>query len=839
MIYTPLTFSRNTIAVYAVVLGTAFYERRILNISMTSLGEVIQHTDTDTCFEIPNVLPRDLILRSGTSTNPSKRTEIMARVEVVKRMREIEKEIMKAYNTIGRQSRSLYPLVKARDPNEWGSVSIAEAVKLLAHYRPDHYTTLLAVHKHLMGRPHEFVADFTSHRTAQAFAVRPQSHVNKLNRVTDLLHREDPILMDFVTKARGVIESSRRRALESWHELPTRIDAGVVHYTTDELVIIDVLRQAFRRKRSTQVDPYQTVVSNIIKKFDCYDEVVDDSLLRQVLVDLGEFTPWEDNASRRRELGLDLLPEDKSPTAIARNELVKNSLSSLSSVSQKSSGGSLGPHDFYSHDSLAHIRHDFGDLPVYVVDDMGAEELDDGVSVEKIPSEPGSAWVHVHIADPTSILPPTHALSEQARRLGFTSYFIHRTWPMLPRSLMYEKLSLGTVSKTGQPEPVMTFSFKVDKEGDITDWTVKAGLVRKVISIDYDSVDQILGVAPMPRPRPFESGNTTDIGIARTSLSPSHREDLERLNKISMLMRHRSTSQAYNYVIPRAVLSLSQKPLHGASFDHPKPLQYRGFPQLTYEVLSQQHVEYGSRLMVAEFMKFACRVASRWFSARGVPMLRRSSKAPIALHDLALEELEASRDVDGYVDQYISLRSDVYTPPVEYTLTPGMHWNMGVPEGEGYVRVTSPLRRYGDLVAHWQIKHALLNESSPPLFSPEWLTSYGKELRQIEGHTKRAAQDHQKQWALMYIKRWMENGKSRSDLPDPLNCLVGRITGSLKIDKFNREARWTCYLPSIGLQGTLICDDPVHPNLPIGTEVDVKIDSIRLGIVPMLILQQK
>lgn len=41
------------------------------------------------------------------------------------------------------------------------------------------------------------------------------------------------------------------------------------------------------------------------------------------------------------------------------------------------------------------------DLPIYVIDAVYAEELDDGISIESVPGEPNTDWIHIHVADPT------------------------------------------------------------------------------------------------------------------------------------------------------------------------------------------------------------------------------------------------------------------------------------------------------------------------------------------------------------------------------------------------------------------------------------------------------
>ena len=47
------------------------------------------------------------------------------------------------------------------------------------------------------------------------------------------------------------------------------------------------------------------------------------------------------------------------------------------------------------NDANADVRYDFGDMPVYTIDDEFAHELDDGISIEE--TDEGT-WLHIHIA---------------------------------------------------------------------------------------------------------------------------------------------------------------------------------------------------------------------------------------------------------------------------------------------------------------------------------------------------------------------------------------------------------------------------------------------------------
>lgn len=137
---------RSSIYAHGVVLGHLYMNGRMWHLSLISTGEVIQHVESDVYIEVPRIANRDLALRAGTSATPMDRVESNARVEILKYLREAEKEINKAFMVIGRKDAALYPHVRAKHPDEWGSVSLSEAAKLVCDYRPESWPTLFATH---------------------------------------------------------------------------------------------------------------------------------------------------------------------------------------------------------------------------------------------------------------------------------------------------------------------------------------------------------------------------------------------------------------------------------------------------------------------------------------------------------------------------------------------------------------------------------------------------------------------------------------------------------------------------------------------------------------------
>ena len=123
-----------------------------------------------------------------------------------------------------------------------------------------------------------------------------------------------------------------------------------------------------------------------------------------------------------------------------------------------------------------------------MIDAVDTEELD-----EPVQSETDTAWVHVHIADPTSVLPPTHVFAPQAREQIKSAHFSHRTWPLLPEPFMRNMLSsVGSTAASGQPEPVFQLQSRQHWS-----YKVRADIVRKVIRTTYEAVDRALGLSPV------------------------------------------------------------------------------------------------------------------------------------------------------------------------------------------------------------------------------------------------------------------------------------------------------------------------------------------------------
>ena len=819
------------------MVGSGFKDRQWQMSVLTASGSSWAILKEDSFFTIPSICPADLVTRCGMEIRPTDPSQLSARIEVLKRLRKIQREIENAMIGVSRQLSVVYETVRARNPRDWSEVTTLEIAKMI-NPNPS-AIQIYAAHKVLLNDAVRFVAT-ASYPFSQILAVRPREDVEDLLQVQEWVRDKNPAIDSFVTEALRVSQLQKQIANESMTEVPSAVP--VEHkWSADHQTIIRFLQASLKHTRSVQANPYNVNLGYILKCLGILDSDthIDDNV-HKFLVDIGVLAPWQDLVIIDRTNRL-----DTDPSLLAKQEQ-----DILLALNKSKDPNPIHPEDFYPTDPLASIRHDWGDMPVYVIDDVRAEELDDGVSVESIPSEPENTWIHIHIADPASLIPPTHLLAQNAASQHQTWYLVPRSFPLFPKAIVHHPthgLSLGLRARNGSPENVLTFSAKLNSNGRILDFTVRAGLIRNVKVIDYDSVDAGLGIGQTIYSYPF--GNAP-VKPPHQNLSPEGTQELKKLfNFAHMQTRNRLDMNWFSFNRTKCIMTRTDTFPDRSTDDQTSQL-YRGFPRLTYTISeSETDMQNGARNTIAEMMKLAARIASMWCLERNVPMLRRCSNPMIPATEESIEFLLKARNHIGFVDEPSLLKHVIYQPPGYYSTMPGMHWGVGVPEGHGYARVTSPLRRYGDLVSHWQIHQALLQEKegqkTTGLFDQEYMEKFAMTLGLKDQYIKGTHRRHNRYWALLFIKRWRElfaDGKNRDLWPrdangqpieDPLHNLSGYLVTAPKVNRLTGNLQVQVQVPKLGLK-ELFVDDGVRDLGELGSTIPLQIDDLRLGVKPLL-----
>lgn len=797
---------RNDIVTNGVIIATDRAQDENDTLTLTTIGEVWAHRSTDIMFAVPDFVQTSLTERCGADAAHASEHELAARLKVLNHARDFERAVETEQHRLARYVNDLYGRVRAESADAWGRITTLEAARICTPTPRAPIVSLFAMHKQLMARGAEYQCRPLTHWMVHRFDVRPLADLQTLQRVSAWLRKRDPCVKDFQEKAKAVIEASRRLAQDASDELPSRLPNSAqpsVLWTPTDNELIRALKLSLSLGRKIQRNPYEGLIPAIIKGTYKYEEgECGPATAFKFLQEIGVYTPWEDIASKDRELGLSQEPVDtKVPT--------------------KPLSGLIAD----AHDS---VRHDFGKLPVFVIDDFSAEELDDGVSVERIPSEPDNVWIHVHIADPTALLPLEHEITRKARAMRQNAYFIHRSWPMLPQELS-KKCDMG-VGVT-EAQRVLTFSAKVDATGDILDYKVRPGIVQNVQLLKYDDVDVVLGERGADHVfSPFEPAadveRTKDRDVAHVL---PFAEDLKTLyDRTRQFVARRIASGALSYTLPAPELSMRPKPVPFNPADANQPILYRGFPELRYVVAGHLAHETGARSLIAECMKLACRLASRFGLDHDIPLLRRGLAPIVFASDAARERALSMRDATGSLDPFFALRERIMFGPVETTLAPAAHWGMGLPAGEGYVRATSPLRRFADMVAHWQIKSALLPARERAPFDVDAMQGMVEDLMFSDLAVKRAERAHSRWWSMLYIRRWMERqARARAEGRavaegaglDARESLEATVMRPLTIDLLRKQPFVEVYVHKLGVPALMVA-----PSLDYGKEIGDKIN---------------
>ncbi|MBD1915525.1 MULTISPECIES: ribonuclease R family protein [Cyanophyceae] len=335
-------------------------------------------------------------------------------------------------------------------------------------------------------------------------------------------------------------------------------------------------------------------------------------------------------------------------------------------------------------------RVDLTHLKAYTVDDASTQEIDDGLSLETL--DDGTQRLWIHIADPTRWLMPGDDLDLEARRRCTTIYLPTGMIPMFPMELATGAMSLIQ----GQTCCALSFGITLTADGDIQDYQIHPTLIRPTYRLTYDDVDEML-----------ELGITAEPEL----------QGLAHWAKVRG--QWRLTQGAISINMPESSIKVSETE-----------------DDIVIEVFNDST----ARQMVAEMMILAGEVAARYGQTHALAIPFRSQPQPELPSDEELIQLPTGWVRDSAIRRCMT-RSEV-------GITPSRHATLGL---DSYSQVTSPIRRYLDLVTHFQLKAHLRGEPLP--FSSTEVTelaigasSAAYEATLVERQTKRY-------WALEYLRR--------------------------------------------------------------------------------------
>ncbi|KAF1944956.1 RNB-domain-containing protein [Clathrospora elynae] len=604
---------------------------------------------------------------------------------------------------------------------------------------------LLAVRKALNHNEFRFRSDARSHRLTNVFAIRPKNDVlvvetvhewireyreylaqsvNRSHEATRKRTKGATYIVDFLEKARRLIANSRKhrepnvgvlgpskpRALSRNAPSNLHVTWGESFTSTDKQ-IINFLQAWVLNGQFTSMPGLHTACTSLISASECYGAGVVQSFgvtqqgVSEIkpatgllfLQEIGVLSPHENRSIYDEQL---MLPTVR----LSRNLELLNTKAELTRRNP----------DF--RDSMADLRRDWGSTTVYCIDDAGAHEIDDGISVERIEGQHSEFWLHVHVANPTAFFDKTHTLSGLAAHMTESVYTPERSFPMLPTWATQGYFSLD------RNRPVITFSSRINSTGGVLETKIQHGIIRNIVSITPSELATLLGVDKTVETRKLVVGGKVPRDKVRPlpSVSPNQLQELHDLYTAAQaLWETRKAAGGIRFGTNAASVRIFENANQAGMTWNPPSMErarlIQGDPIIELTAISPEgfmQFTIGPTNIVEEMMMLAGQIAASWCSERNIPVMYRGTIESPTGDGQSPEELK--KIVHSHFEQHGTIPLELAT---RYTKSLGRaiahsaplpHKIIGVP---GYVKVTSPLRRFSDMIAHWQIEAAIRYEA--------------------------------------------------------------------------------------------------------------------------------
>jgi len=639
------------------------------------------------------------------------------------KIREFQKNALNAFSSKLPIMERLYD--KFSHETEARVISTHEAAKVIF---PEGYENhqFYALHLALMDDPRHFIADSgRSHKKTTEFEVRSRKQLEVLRTVTEWLRRKSvtlatgkvakkhsDVIESFAKKAAALIDKSRelRGNQEDLFKPVEQIPMAELAWDENDKAITEFLKCSLCLYWF-QISPFAPHYPQVLKATGRYKEEwkLDLDLLHIFLMEIGVFRPWENRYrfSNRMPLPYHGLSEGADVLADKVAEVDKDAGAAWQKLALK--------------DKMESFREDITET-IYAIDDPSAEEIDDGISLTPI-SETES-WVHVHVANPTAFLEPDHWIAEMAKEKFQTIYLPEKTFGMIPRGLVDYKWGLAS------NRPTLTISVKVNNQsGEVLDYKIRFGNAKNVTRLTYANFNTILGHKPTAKPftlivNPPRDPITGDIIEHNppnpvVQVSPEEEAVLKQLRSIAVsLKKNRVASGCLSFLNASFRISVNDHPLdpsgsNRVDINPDLPILHKGLPTLTF---TRDLPPTAAHETVAEFMLLGGTIVSRFLSTHKIP-------APFRAHSIIPRQgaahiweniLLPERNEMGLIDKSILRDHFNILGSTRLQAHAESHQLLGIradPESGigGYTKATSPLRRYLDMVVHFQLQQAIHN----------------------------------------------------------------------------------------------------------------------------------
>lgn len=341
-------------------------------------------------------------------------------------------------------------------------------------------------------------------------------------------------------------------------------------------------------------------------------------------------------------------------------------------------------------------------LPFISIDSSTTRDVDDAFYVESLPGE--VLRLHLALACPALHWPFDSPLDKTVFRRGTSIYLPEATHHMLPEILGTDVLSLAA----GQVRPALCIRCDVDAQGEVLSCTPHLEQVRLAANLTYDDCEAVLeGTAP----------------TLSNAASP-HAEQIrlgERLACLRQKVRIAAGAVIMDRPDPKLIL---QKPEGGTAAD----IKVR---------LEETPPTPRAQLLVSEMMILGSGACAVWGQEQGIPLLFRTQDVVIPKEYAGI-----------WTEPHQMARIMRALAPSSLDSHPRPHAGLGM---AAYSPVTSPLRRYPDLINEAQIIQFL--QTGSPRWDQAALDALLTPLNTRLDAAGQVQRFRPRYWKLLYIRQ--------------------------------------------------------------------------------------
>ena len=327
---------------------------------------------------------------------------------------------------------------------------------------------------------------------------------------------------------------------------------------------------------------------------------------------------------------------------------------------------------------------------ILTIDGEGAKDLDDAVSLKRLPG--GGYQLGVHIADVSHYVRERTALDRAVMARGTSVYFVDKVVPMLPKVLSNGACSLNA----GEDKYALTALINLSGKGDILSLKLMPTVIRSRVRGAYSEVNKI-----------FSGDADTEIKRKYKEVIPT----LLKMRELYLILKKKSEERGY------LELDVDEAEI---------VLDADGTP---CDVICRERGD--AERMIEQFMLTANEAVATYLFEKNIPCVYRIHEDPPPekleeflsfAHNLGFDTSYVSRekceprdmrallseaDARGLssVVSYSMLRS---MSKAKYSEKNSRHFGLGI---EKYCHFTSPIRRLSDLATH-RIIHKVLFEGA-------------------------------------------------------------------------------------------------------------------------------